>query len=302
MTTLTPYTGIRETYYSRGVQDQQGLHQEIPVLGADLKSTWVFVQGRRILHLVEPVIQYEYADRLQKDIVPQFDEIDLAKDKNLITYSLTNRLLVGEASYSDNKDETLLVRLTQSYDLDRTERNLSDLRLEWQFKLGRLFSADLDTFYNVYNRRFSSINTDATIHGSRFFNLSAGQRYTRQGDQAKKGDIFNALSLGQKIKQDQKIDFLTVGANIYIPWLLGGNDTDTGNGIYVASKGYYNLDTDGFHEIDYGVKYSAQCWEIVVDYLDFKEKNQINFLITLKGAVTVDSRSAGGLFEKKPSP
>jgi hypothetical protein len=118
--------------------------------------------------------------------------------------------------------------------------------------------------------------------------------------QSKKGDILNPLSLGESINQLDRIEFLTVGANLYLPLPIG--KSASGNGLYLASKGYYNLDTHGFAEMDYGMKYSSQCWEVVVDYLDFPDKNQVSFLITLKGAVTVDSRSAGGLFEKKPSP
>jgi LPS-assembly protein len=290
LATLTPQAGFRETYYSRGVQNRKPVHREVPFGAIELKSPWVRHYGVSTSHLMEPVIQYEYADVLQKEIMPQFDQVDLAGDKNLITYSLTNRLWIGNGSG--------LLRLTHSYNLDRSERELSDLRAEWQIRPGNWGFVDLDAFYDVYDQRFSSINTDAVLRWSPFFETFAGQRYTRQGSQPKKGDIFNPLSLGERINQAQKIEFLIAGANLYLP--LPIYKVGSGNGLYFATKGYYNLDTDGFAEIDYGIKYSAQCWEIVVDYLDFPDKNQISFMITLKGAVTVDSRSAGGLFEKKP--
>jgi lipopolysaccharide assembly outer membrane protein LptD (OstA) len=216
--------------------------------------------------------------------------VDQADDKNLITYSLTNRFTGPGGS--------LLLRLTHSYNLVRSALDLSDLRTELQIKPSRWFFVNLDTFYDVYDHHFSSINTDTVVRWSPFFEVSAGQRYTRQGVQSKKGDIFNPLSLGERIDQTDRIEFLTVGANLYLP--LPMDKSGSGNGLYLASKGYYNLDINGFAEIDYGIKYSAQCWEVVVDYLDLPDKNQINFFITLKGAVTVDSRSAGGLFEKKP--
>jgi LPS-assembly protein len=291
LATLTPQAGLRVTTYSRGAQSKKAAHREIPFGGVVLNSPWVRVYSG-YTHLVEPMIQYEYADLIQKEVFPQFDQVDLAGDKNLMTYSLANRV-VGPGG-------SLLLRLTHSFNLDRSVRSLSDLRTEWQMRPNQWFSVDQDTFYDVYDHRFSSVNTDAVVRWSPFFEVTAGQRYTRQGGQSKKGDIFNPLSLGERINQSQKIDFLTVGANLYLPWPL--TKRSAGTGFYLASKGYYNLETDGFAEIDYGIKYASQCWEIVVDYLDFPDKNQINFMITLKGAVTVDSRSAGGLFEKKPPP
>lgn len=289
LATFTPQAGFRETYYSRGVQNRRGVHREIPFGGVVLQSPWVRMYGD-YTHVVEPTIQYEYADLLQKEGFPQFDQVDQADDKNLITYSLTNRFTGPGGS--------LLLRLTHSYNLVRSALDLSDLRTELQIKPSRWFFVNLDTFYDVYDHHFSSINTDTVVRWSPFFEVSAGQRYTRQGVQSKKGDIFNPLSLGERIDQTDRIEFLTVGANLYLP--LPMDKSGSGNGLYLASKGYYNLDINGFAEIDYGIKYSAQCWEVVVDYLDLPDKNQINFFITLKGAVTVDSRSAGGLFEKKP--
>jgi LPS-assembly protein len=292
LATLTPQAGFRETYYSRGVQDQNDMHREIPYAGLELKSPWIRQYSLHTTHLIEPMVQYEYADRLQKEEPPQFDQVDLADDKRLITYGLTNRLWIDDAS--------LLLRLTQSYNLDRSAPSFSDLRAEWQIKPKNWFWVDQDTFYAIHDHRVSSINTDAVVRWSPFFEVSAGQRYTRKGEQSKKGDIFNPLSLGERIGQLDKVEFLTVGANLYLP--LPISKSGSGNGLYLASKGYYNLDTHGFAEMDYGIKYSSQCWEVVVDYLDFPDKNQVSFLITLKGAVTVDSRSAGGLFEKKPLP
>ncbi len=292
LATLTPQAGFRETYYSRGVQDRKALHREIPYAGLELKSPWTRQYGLHTTHLIEPLIQYEYADRIQKEVMPQFDQVDLADDKRLITYGLTNRVWIDDTS--------ILLRLTQSYNLDRSAPSLSDLRTEWQVKPKNWLLIDQDAFYTIHDHRISSINTDAIVRWTPFFEVSAGQRYTRQGEQSKKGDIFNPLSLGERIDQLDKIEFLTGGANLYLP--LPINKSGSGNGLYLASKGYYNLVTHGFAEMDYGIKYSSQCWEVVVDYLDFPDKNQVSFLITLKGAVTVDSRSAGGLFDKKPSP
>jgi LPS-assembly protein len=291
LATFTPQAGFRETYYSQGAQNQNSVHREIPFGGVVLQSPWIRIYGD-YTHLVEPMIQYEYADLLQNEVFPQFDQVDLAGDKNLLTYSLTNRLAGPSGSF--------LLRLTHGYNLNRAAPDLSDLRTELQLKPSHWFLVDLDTFYDVYDRRFSSMNTDVVVRGSPFLEVSAGQRYTRQGVQSKKGDILNPLSLGERINQLDRIEFLTVGANLYLP--LPISKRGSGNGFYLASKGYYNLETHGFAEIDYGIKYSSQCWEVVVDYLDFHDKNQISFLITLKGAVTVDSRSAGGLFEKKPPP
>ncbi|MGH7273828.1 MAG: LPS-assembly protein LptD, partial [Nitrospiria bacterium] len=158
LATLTPQAGFRETYYSRGVQNHKPVHREIPYGGLELKSLWIRHYGASNSHLIEPVIQYEYADVLQEEIMPQFDQVDLAGDKNLITYGLTNRLWIGKRS--------TLLRLTHSYNLYRSARELSDLRAEWQIRPGEWVFVDLDTFYNIYDERFSAINTDAVLRWS----------------------------------------------------------------------------------------------------------------------------------------
>ncbi len=301
--TLTPHAGLRETVYSRGVQTRSAVHREIYLLGTDLQTPWSFRYGRRGLHWVEPAVRFEWANRVQDGPVPQFDQVDLADDKRLITYSLANRLLLRDGEDFSRNAGSLLLRLSQSYHLDpEEERVLSDLRIESAARVGGWLQAGLDSFFDGYDRRFAAINTDARLHASSYFHVGASHRYTRSGEQTQKGDLFNPLSLGQTFTQGERIEFITVDALLHIPASLWDRSADPGSGLYFASKGFYNLDTDGFTEIDYGLKLAAGCWEIVVDYLDFQEKNQINFMITLKGAVTVDSRSSGGLFEEKPPP
>jgi LPS-assembly protein len=300
---LTPQAGLRETYYSRGLQDRRRLHREIPFAGLELRTRWRNrYEGEggsdgMSFHLTEPRIQYEYADRLQDGPVPRFDQVDLADDKNLVTFSLTHRIRQRHQAVPDPLRELLFLKLTQSFKLDRAEKSLSDLRVEWEIRPGEWFFLDSDIFYNHYDHRFSSINTDGIIRLSPFFEIRAGQRLTEEGIQSLKGDILNPSSLGGKFSQSEKINFLTVGANLYLPWPLTRDQSNTG--LYLASKGFYNLATSSFAEIGYALKYSAQCWEVVFDYRDFPEKNQFNFMITLKGAVTMDSRNVGGLFEQE---
>lgn len=292
LATLTPQAGLRESLYSRGLESERPVHREFPFLGLELRSPWVRRYGG-MLHFIEPMAFYEYTDALGNDAVPQFDEADLLSGKNMLTYGLTNRLRFRGGS-------STLLRLTQSLNLERSGDRLSDLRAEWQSRLTGWFLLDLDALYNREDRRFSSINTDATFRLFRYFSTTAGQRYTRKGRRSKIGDSFNPLSLGQEVGSAGKVEFITLGANFFIPSLFKkARAASPSNGLSLAGQAYFNLDADSFTEIDYGVRYASQCWEIIFNYIDFPEKNQFSFLVTLRGAVTVDSRAVGGLFEEK---
>ena len=69
-------------------------------------------------HLMEPIVLYEYADRLNGDPVPQFDEVDLLSDKNMLTYGVSNRLKISD-------EVRTLFRFTQSANFDRSQGSSS---------------------------------------------------------------------------------------------------------------------------------------------------------------------------------
>ena len=51
----------------------------------------------------------------------------------------------------------------------------------------------------------------------------------------------------------------------------------------LAAKFYYDYENKIMIEADYGIRYLSDCWGINLGYIQFPDKSQFSFLITLKG-------------------
>ncbi|MBI5745973.1 MAG: LPS-assembly protein LptD [Nitrospirae bacterium] len=274
---LTPAVDLRETLYSRGETSKDAIGREI--YRASLEAnTNVFKDinlsdNLHIRHIVEPAAIYEYIPDLDQSDIHIFDDLDRIPSKDLITYSLINRFIArypsGEGG-AIRRLEFLYMKLTQSYNRD-DQSPLSDLRLEATIKSPAYLSLDVDSFYNLYDGRLTSFNSNLGVLLGKYLNLSIGQRYTKEGEIPKKGDIFNPFSLGEKIDMPE-IRFLTWSASI-----------NPIAGLTISNNAYYDLITDGFAQITYGLSYNPGCWWLSITYIDLPEKNQIVFLVGLKG-------------------
>lgn len=278
---LTPSVDLRETLYSRGETSKDAIGREIYRASLEAKTN-VFrdinlSDNLHIRHIVEPAAIYEYIPDLDQSGIHIFDDLDRIPSKDLVTYSLINRFIARYPSGSSGEIrrlEFLYIKMTQSYNRD-DQSPLSDLRLEAVIKPPAYVSIDVDSFYNLYEGRLSSFNSTIGIPLGKYLNLSIGQRYTKEGEIPKKGDIFNPFSLGEKIDMPE-IRFLTWSASI-----------SPIAGLTISNSANYDLITDRFAEIDYGLSYNPGCWWLSITYIDLPEKNQISFLFGLKGLGTL---------------
>jgi LPS-assembly protein len=283
--TLTPQAGIRETLYSRSTTDERSIHREGYPLGARLEVV-ASRTGASWTHIVQPSVTYEYVPFREVSDVPQFDEIDLLHRKHQVTAEFDNALLwTGDAAIAR---EVVYFRLTETYDVDRGRsgdpRPFSDLRQEAGLSPFVPLSLAVDAFYNFYERRYSAADTDLSVRGFAPLSLTVGHRFARGGNIPQKGDPFNPASLGERVSTS-RINYITEKIVLRTGW-----------GISLASKAYYDAHRGGFDEIDYGFRYEAQCWTFTLVYLDLKEKNELSFMIMLRGAGGFESRKMAGLF------
>jgi LPS-assembly protein len=124
---LTPQVKVRETYYTRGVQDSESQHRETFWAGLDatskLSRRFRTSEGNTLLHTLEPSVMYEYVLPTAQEQLTQIDQIDNLPKKNLMTYMLRNRLLEQEGKSSLN---WLDLTLAQSYQVGAVQTQARD--------------------------------------------------------------------------------------------------------------------------------------------------------------------------------
>lgn len=285
--TLTPWAGFRETWYSRNTLGDTPIAREAVPAGVNLESRF-HRQFGSLLHLVTPALYYEYVSAEDRPDIPQFDDVDRIHDLSAVTLTVAQRFLT-EGEKGDPL-ERLYLRFTETYRIDEarsseTERRpYSDLRTEWAVRPISHVTVTSDSFYSLYDRRFSTWNTDLLLDLLPRLNISVGQRYTHAGFVPRKGDLFNPLYLGDR-EAATPIKFWTGRILFKTPW-----------GITLVNRAYFDQATHKFAEIDYGIQYESQCWGVTLAYLDLQRRNEFFFMITLKGLGNTGSRKFANLF------
>ena len=278
--TLTPWAGFRETWYRHGESGNDPISREIAPIGLRLESL-LSRSWDTLTHVVNPSIGYENILVSDNKDIQQIDEIDTLHDRESLTFSLMQRLL--KKSGSGSLEEKASFRLTETYDLGKVSssaapaklaktRRFSDLRGELHLRPWEIFSVSVDTFYNHDEGQISSWNTDLELAFKPYLSVAIGQRRTRAGSIPIKGDLFNALYLGNREVIDSDRSFLSERIIIDSPW-----------GIRFENRAYFDEKKKELVEIDYILQYQAQCWGIGLSYLDFRNRNELSFVITLKG-------------------
>ena len=287
--TVTPLAGFRETSYSRGSQTSDPVTKEALYLSltADTRLSRRFLQegGGTVTHKVEPAVTYEYLPQPRQSGIPVFNDVDSFAKKNLLTYSLTNRLSTMVVDGDTRRYlEMGYLRLTQSQHLasSPTGKPWSDLRAE---AIGRTLSPfpvelDVDMFYNHALGKVSVVNTDLRLTLTKELFLTVGQRFTRPGPVAVRGDLFNPMTLNDAIVQTQTTHFYSTEAGIALPYNL-----------YAVVRGYFDQNARTFPEMNYGLYYvgTGRCWGTGFLFIQRPDQTEFAFVFTLGGVGVTDS-------------
>jgi len=277
---LTPWIGYRETWYrdeaGPGTSSRRGITPFGLRLESDFSKSWA-----KATHVISPSIRYESIMVSGEQNILAIDEVDRLHSRESITFSLMQRII--RANDSGEREEKASLRLTESYDFGdfysgssdevaADEHRFSDLRGQLRLRPWQSISISLDSFYNHHDHEVSSWNTDLEARLKPFLTLVLGQRRTRAGSTPIKGDLFNPLYLGQREAVKDDLSFLSEHIVIDTPW-----------GIRFENRAYFDQEEKELVEIDYILQYQAQCWGIGMNYLDFPDRKEFSFVVTLKG-------------------
>lgn len=132
----------------------------------------------------------------------------------------------------------------------------------------------LDAFFDPYRSTVSQFNTDFRLQQDNNWYLEVGQRYSREGNRVRRGDVWNPISFNEVYAPTEEIQFVTAGGAFRTPW-----------GWTFGAKGYYDVKNGRSPEYDVVALYQnpCKCWSLGLFYLQFPDRAQYNFMLSLTG-------------------
>src|SRR3989338_4531524 len=114
------------------------------------------------------------------------DAVDSVTSKNIISYFLTNRVLMKTKS----TNEIVRLEISQQYDITEANRNdnlqvvprrpFSDLRFDLDTHIIKPLIFNFDAGYDVYESQINTANLDIGVNYKDIWYLTAERRYTRK--------------------------------------------------------------------------------------------------------------------------
>jgi LPS-assembly protein len=279
-------------------------------------------EGNTLLHTIEPSATYEYVPPTDQSQITQIDQVDNLPRKNLLTYAIRNRLLEQDGNRSFNWLDLTLAQSYQVGAVQTEARNFtpgvvpqfgtvtqplqpattpvegkkfSDLWMRAvignttpQFTPAQLAGAGvapgqqpainqyltIDAFFDPYQPMMSQFNTDFRVQQSNYWYLQVGQRYTHDGNRPRRGDVWNPISFSEVYAPTPEVQFVTAGGAFRTPW-----------GWTIGTKSYYDVNLGKSSELDVVALYQnpCKCWSLGLYYLEFPDRAQYNFMLSLTG-------------------
>ncbi|MBT5470600.1 MAG: LPS-assembly protein LptD [Nitrospina sp.] len=224
---FTPTLGLRETLYSKGLEDTGFFSRESLDLSARLegpKFEKIFATRNKLIpkvkHLIEPRLTFNFIpdiDRKDKDKIRTFDAIDSVSPQSQITYSLTQRILQKEADGKGdfNTREALRFTLSQSYDIreatktetaDNPSEPFSDIRFDVDSRLIDPLLINFDSTYDVHDEVLKTFNFEIGFKPVDTLTFFVERRFTRRGETSTLATIDWDFKKGWNFKASTRLD------------------------------------------------------------------------------------------------
>lgn len=132
----------------------------------------------------------------------------------------------------------------------------------------------VDAFFDPYRGALSQWNTDFRLQDGQQWYAEVGQRFSRDGNRVRRGDVWNPISFNEVYAPTDEIQFVTAGGGFRTPW-----------GWTIGAKGYYDVKNGKSPEYDVVALYQnpCKCWSLGLYYLQFPDRAQYNFMFSLTG-------------------
>jgi LPS-assembly protein len=132
----------------------------------------------------------------------------------------------------------------------------------------------VDAFFDPYRGGVSQFNVDFRLQEASNWYVAVGQRFSRDGNRVRRGDVWNPISFNEVYAPTEEIQFVTAAGGFRTPW-----------GWTLGAKGYYDVKNGTSPELDVVALYQnpCKCWSLGLYYLRFPDREQYNFMLSLTG-------------------
>jgi len=269
---VTPYAGIRQTYYSRNKWGDTNLVRGIFSAGVansikfykiyDVTTNFMGLNINKLRHVITPVVNYYYMHQptISPDNLNQFDAIDAFTAQNGAILSIENRLQTKRLVGNDMKSvdlATLLISTDYAFRLNKNNTSykrqkfspitfkLELIPYSWAYLTG-------DMTIDTKDGSLQTASVDLVSTGGDKWDLAAGYRYEGLDSGT---NSFATMDGGYKINDKWRVR------------------------VYER----FNLATGGFEEQEYTISRDLHCWiaELTVN-LEGNYGNSIWLVFKLK--------------------
>lgn len=243
--------GLRDTFYIVQTYGDAEWNEDdtqnrlIPDFEVDVATTFerdFFSNSgdtKQFSHQFRPFVQYNYIPDVDQDDLPYFDSVDDISEQNTISYGIDNFFDIFNTS-SDNKEKSRdfgEFKIEQSYDL---MSSASDEPFSEVFAKLRLYPLEkmslwFKTYYDVYDKLFTSHNVEANYTNSR------GDYFMLEYSFKEADDI-------EKINEIEQIN-ASVRTHVIGPWFVGAEIEQS-------------ISEDETVKANGSLIYQAPCWSV----------------------------------------
>jgi hypothetical protein len=219
---VTPYTGIRQTFYDRDLDGDESQLRGTFYTGVDVSTKFYKIfhtqaspfgmEINDLRHIITPTFGYSYIPppTMNKDKVFQFDGIDGIDRKNLISLGLENRLQTKRGKDAHSVDLATLL-ITTDYDFQHTPgTQFLDYKAELELKPFDWLVATSDAVFDSHKRYhhewLKEINNDLSISPHEKWSFGLGHRYTHDSHSIILQNTLGFIN-GWKLKVYEDFDF-----------------------------------------------------------------------------------------------
>ncbi len=203
-----------------------------------------FLNFVRINHVIEPEIEYNFISYNAE--VPEFDETDREKKKNVITYHLKNKLFAEDDE--ENFKKILEWDIYQSFQVQKfgylfNGKRFSNIYSEIKLKNWKNFAFENDFSYNPYENYIETFNLYMSANILDKFMFSYDYRFKKR-----------------------ELEQTTLSTRM--------NFTDTISGYFKINYDYF---TEELNSATYGFEYHPQCFTLDLNIEQLKNPDDIRF-------------------------
>jgi len=205
---VSPFVGLRETYYSKDANGDEDEYRAAFYTGIDT-STKFFktydVSGRffgielnELRHIITPTLEYEYIHEpsTAPSAFQQFDDIDSVDRKSTFSLGFENKFQTKRSVDGQKTSVDLgYVFFTGDY-LYKPENGsrFSDVRGELEFTPYKWLLIESDTLYDPSTRDFQNWNVDLDIYKDKDTRFGFGSRYWQNSEHELTSELWYRLN------------------------------------------------------------------------------------------------------------